>query len=182
MFLRTLVIEWLTKRDGKNRISKLDTEFSGGRTYMFNGNRIVNPRTVGTYTMFDFYDNPGSRKESPSIVTVTASKVQVLAAMNGDFSTSFITFPFFKDNNHNKPTTNIVVPTKSIAYIDTYNGDPAYSWVIYYLNDFKRVESLCDYSMDEIFALGGGTLPPTSVTWDSILVRFDDSTVTFDAA
>ena len=181
MFLRTLVIEWLTKRDGKSRVSKLDTEFTGGRTYMFNGNRIENPQTDGVYTTFYFYDNLGSRKESPSFVTVTASKVQVLAAMNGDFTTSFLTLPFFKDNNYNKPTSNIIVPSKSIAYIDTYNRNPEYTWVIYYLHDFKRVESLCDYSMDELFALGGGTLPPDSITWDSLIWSLDSNTITLDA-
>lgn len=181
MFFRTLVKEWLTKRDGKSRVSKLDYKNYGGRTYLMNGNRVIRPRVEGSYTRFDFCDNPNDRRESISTVLATITLAELVTAMNADYPAKFVTIPFFKFNDVNKPTTSSIIPSHSIAFIDTYRIDPAYCWVVYYINDFKRVESLCSYSMDTLAGLLSTGSVPTSVTWDSIIFSFDDDTITFDA-
>ncbi len=182
MFIITQVTSWLTKRDGKNRVGNIDFKFSGGRTYMLNANRIRGQKAVGSYTQFDFYDTIGSTKESPSVITCSASLADISTAINTEFTSKFVTLPFYKNNNSILSTEDVVIPFDSIAYVDSYRGDPVLSWVIYYINDFKRAERLCAYSMTEIYALAGGTDPETlSITWDSIVITFDSDTVTFDA-
>jgi len=182
MFIITHITSWLTKRDGKNRIGLLDAKFSGGRTYMLNGNRIKSQREFGSYTQFEFYDALGSSRESPSVVVCSASMAQLSTAINTDFTSKFVTLPFYKNNNPAMPQETIVIPFASIAYADRLSGDGTKTWVIYYLNDFKRMERLCAYSMEDIGDLGGIVYPPSSITWDSITISFDSVTVTFDAA
>lgn len=182
MFIITHITSWLTKRDGKNRIGLLDTKFSGGRTYMLNGNRIKGQKEVGIYTQFDFYDALGSTKESPSVVVCSASMAQLSTAINTDFSSKFVSLPFYKNNNPALPTETVVIPFASIAYADRLSGDVTKTWVIYYVNEFKRMERLCAHSMEDIGSLGGIVYPPDSITWDSMVISFDSETVTFDAA
>ena len=181
MFIITHIKSWLTKRDGKNRIGNLDTKFSGGRTYMLNANRIKGQKEVGSYTQFDFYDALGSSKESPSVVVCVASLAQISTAINTDFTSKFVSLPFYKNNNPASVVETVVLPFASVAYADRLSGDGTKAWVIYYLNDFKRVERLCAYSMEEIGDLGGIIYPPASITWDSMVISFDSQTVTFDA-
>jgi len=149
---------------------------------MLNGNRIKGQKEVGIYTQFDFYDALGSTKESPSVVVCSASMAQLSTAINTDFSSKFVSLPFYKNNNPALPTETVVIPFASIAYADRLSGDVTKTWVIYYINEFKRMERLCSYSMEDIGSLGGIVYPPDSITWDSMVISFDSQTVTFDAA
>ena len=182
MFFRTLVKDWLTKRDGKSRVSRLDYKNYGGRTYLLNASHVFNPRIEGSYTRFEFFDAMGNRKESASTVLATITLANLTTAMNTSCPTKFVTLPFFKDNDSGKSSSNTIIPSESISFIDSYRVDPAYTWVIYYINDFKRVEVLCEYSMDTLEGLLSTTvIPGSSITWDSIIISLDSNTITFDS-
>ena len=181
MFIQAQIVSWVTQRDGKNRVGVLDSRVSGGRVYLLNANRIRNPKACGIYTQFDFFDVLGSRRESPSVVIASVSMAQLNTAINTPFPTKFVNLPFYRNDNPSKSTEDYMVPYTSISYIDNYNPDPIQSWVIYYQNEFKRVERLCAYSMNQIATLGGTPYPASSITWDSIVISFDDNVITFDA-
>ena len=181
MFIQTQVISWLTKRDGKSRISALDLQVDGGRVYLLNCNRIRNQRVSGAYTQFDFYDILGRTNESPSIVVAAASMAQLSTCINTAFPSKFVTLPFYKYDNPDKDTENVTFTFDSIAFADSYRSDPTKAWVIYYEHEFKRRERLCAYSLDELDILGGGTPVGASITWDSIVVTFDSDIMTFDS-
>ena len=180
MYFKATVRVWKDKRDSSNRINKLDKSKVGYREFILNPERIIHllpngdPVVIGS--KFFYSDNAVGRKESLSYLEIDESVADVKTAIDTPFTSKFYTLSVHKDNDPAKATYDLTIQADSLVYADRYNpysGDK--TWVVFMETVFKRVEILCDMSFEEMIGYTGVmTFDRTDITWDSILVTFDE--------
>jgi len=180
MYFKATVRVWRDKRDSSNRINKLDKSKVGYREFILNPERIIkllplgDPIVVGS--KFFYSDNAVGRKESLSYLEIDESVTDVKTAIDTPFTSKFYTLSVHTNNDPNKPTYDLTIQANSLVYADRYNPySSEKTWIVFMETVFKRVEILCDMSFEEIIGyLGVMTFDRDDITWDSILVTFDE--------
>jgi hypothetical protein len=131
--------------------------------------------SANTGAKFWYSDNAIGRKESLSYLEVTESVDFIKSAIDTPFDSKFYTLPVHIHNDPTKPTYSLTIQANSLVYADRYNpytGNKV--WVVFMETVFKRVEVLCDMSFEEMMGYTGiMTFDRDDITWDSILVTFD---------
>ena len=150
MFFITTVTKWVSNRDGKARISTMDT--AHGRTFVLNTNRITDLLVNGSGSKFYFYDNHLDRRENRSYIECNSTVAQIETARNLSVPSKFVTIDVFRNRNINNSPTSICIPVEAVAYLDAYRpAPPVATWLIYMQNSFKRVELLVDKSLQDMY-------------------------------
>jgi hypothetical protein len=107
---------------------------------------------------------------------IDESVADVKTAIDTPFTSKFYTLSVHKDNDPAKATYDLTIQADSLVYADRYNPYSSdKTWVVFMETVFKRVEILCDMSFEEMIGYTGVmTFDRTDITWDSILVTFDE--------
>jgi hypothetical protein len=161
-FFLATVTDWKDKRDSAYRIAPAD---AGHRHILLNPNHIGELKEGDDTTVqiptswFQYFDNHLDRRESFSYIKANIANSTIITAGDTAFHSNMITLPIFKHNNPDNDTVDITIPVSCIAYVDRYNPDDNYCWVVYYLAAWKRREVLTAYTLEQIELLGNhGTL------------------------
>jgi hypothetical protein len=174
MYLITNITRWDSQRDSCRRVAPLD---GGLREFLLNPNRISEMKSLdgGVHSCFLFSDNHTDSREKPCYIECNSTVQEVIDAQDQPFASEVITLPIHRKNKINLPTIDTAISVYDLSYAEAYNPDLTKSLVVYYNEEFKRTEAICDLTLAEIVDLIG------SITWDSGVHRFDEILVKFDS-
>jgi hypothetical protein len=166
LFLAQVYKPWVDQRDSSNRVTTLDHEPEYKREFVLNPHCISDLKVHTKGSTFKFSDNFGDRREKYSIIICNKTKAQIEAIMDTVPFSNAITLPIHKNNNPEKETVDTTIQWAQIAYVDRYNPDPEnHCWVVYTRGSFKRIEVLCNLSIEDVVDLvRSGTTTTTAST------------------
>jgi hypothetical protein len=160
---------WVDHRDSKNRVGENSWHPDLVRDFVINPLKISDLKSHAKGSTFKFSDNFGDRRERYSTIICDKTVAQITTALDTAPHTNVITLPIHINNNPEKDTVNTTIQWGQICYADRYNPDPEnHCWVIYNRGSFKRVEVLCEMSLEDVrdYVITGSTTTTYSTVPD----------------